>query len=100
MARGAPEEASLRASRGRADGEALLAQPRRAERHAGIPRLARTRISRRRSPTRRRRLVAPGLPEIDGRVDGAGGLWPNELSPARNASGPVHQERGVDDPGE
>ena len=30
----------------------------------------------------RRRVVAPQLSETDGRVDGAGRSWPNELPPA------------------
>ena len=83
-----------------ADREALLAQPRRAERYAGISRLARAGISRRRRATRRRRMVASRFLEIDGRVDGAGRLWPDELSPARGASRAVHEERGVGDPGQ
>ena len=33
--------------------------------------------------------------EIHGRVDGAGRIWPNELSPARSASRSLYQKRGV-----
>src|SRR6266404_396079 len=45
-------------------------------------------------------MVAARLPEIDGRIDGAGGFWPNELSPAGNASGSLHEKRRVDDSGQ
>ena len=80
-----------------ADREALLAQPRRAERHAGISRLARTRISRGRRAAGRRRMVAARFLETDGSVDGAGRLWPDQLSPAGSASRSVYEERRVGD---
>ncbi len=80
-----------------ADRKALLAQPRRAERHAGISRLARARVSRRRGAARRRRLVAARFPETDGSVDGAGRLWPDQLSPSGSAPRAVYEERRVGD---
>src|SRR3954466_14032812 len=43
-------------------------------------------------------MVAPRFPETDGRLDGVGGIWPNELSPAGNASGAVHEKRRMDNP--
>src|SRR5947207_6084871 len=42
-------------------------------------------------------MVAPGFCEINGRVDGVGGSWPNELSPSGTASGSLYEERGMDD---
>ena len=75
------------------DRETILAQPRRAERHAGISRLARARISRRRGGIGRRRSVAPQFPQIDGRLDGAGRFRVEQLPQAGNASGAVHEER-------
>ena len=42
-------------------------------------------------------MVAARISETDGRLDGAGGIWPNELSPAGSASGSLHEERRVDD---
>src|SRR5438132_12003608 len=56
-----------------------------------------TRISTRRSRAERRRMVATGLFEINGGVNDAGGNWPDELSTSGNASGSLHQKRGMDD---
>src|SRR5205814_5552794 len=97
--RGEAHETRLRASTGKDDRKALLAQPRGTERHAGVSRLARARIPRGRGPARGRRMVAPRFPEIDGRLDGPGGFWPNELSASGSAPGSVHQECRVVDPG-
>ena len=45
-------------------------------------------------------MVAPQFPETDGRVDGAGRFWPNELPPTGNAPGAFLEKRGVGDSGQ
>src|SRR5439155_21571194 len=97
-ATGATDETRFPSSAGAAYGKGLLAKPRRVERYAGISPVVGAGISSGHSGTQRRRMVATRLPEIDGRVNGAGGDWPNELSPAGNASGSFYQERRMDYP--
>src|SRR5205807_1651371 len=46
--------------------------------------MAGARISGWRGAARRRRMVAARLLEVDGRIDGAGGFWIEQLPPARS----------------
>ena len=94
-ARNTVDEARLSTSRTVANRETILAQPRRTERHAGISRLAGTRISRRRGRADGRRSFAPQFPQADGRLDGAGRFRIEQLSQTRDASGALYEERGM-----
>src|SRR5437660_795730 len=58
--------------------------------------MAGARISGWRGAARRRRMVAARLLEVDGRIDGAGGFWIEQLPPARSASGSIYEKCRVD----
>src|ERR1051326_8288963 len=55
-------------------------------------------MSHGRGAPQRRRVVAARFRQINGRVNGAGGSWPDELLPPRVASGSLYEERRMDDP--
>src|SRR6266851_4751499 len=44
-------------------------------------------------------MVAARLLEVDGRIDGAGGFWIEQLPPARSASGSIYEKCRVDHSG-
>src|ERR1700719_2610836 len=93
-----PRETRLSTSAGVPDWKEILAQPRRVQQHAGVSAMARARISSRRLRVHSRRMVASRFFEIDERVDGARGNWPDELPPARSPSRSVHEKCRMDDP--
>src|SRR5437660_11050100 len=97
MVRSATEETRLPTSALAADRKKMLAQPGRIPQHAGIPGMARARVSGWRFRDERGRMVAARLHEVDECVDGAGRYWPNELSAAGNAPRSIYQKRGMDD---
>ena len=83
-----------------ATGKKYWRSPRPAPRHAGVPRLARARVSARRLGVQRRRGFAPQFPATDGRVDGARRPELRRLPPAGEASRAVHARRRVVDSGQ